>query len=300
MSKTRGESGGKKRAAAVIIGAVLLVLLTIFLFQLADAPVLQPAGEIAEKQRNLLVFASILSLVVIVPVFILAFTIAWKYREGNTKATYKPNWAHSKRLEVIWWGIPILIIIVLAIVTWRSSHDLDPYRALEADNEPLQVQVVALQWRWLFIYPEQDIATINYVQFPENTPVEFTITADSPMNSFWIPKLGGQIYAMPGMSTKLHLIANQTGLYDGSSANLSGEGFAGMRFTAESTSRADFGAWVRSIHETGEHLDFATYELLAKPTTDTSVTYFSSRDEALYDTVIHKYMKQTETMGAGH
>ncbi len=300
MSKTRGEGGGKKRAAAVIIGAVLLVLLTIFLFQLADAPVLQPAGEIAEKQRNLLVFASILSLVVIVPVFILAFTIAWKYREGNTKATYKPNWAHSKRLEVIWWGIPILIIIVLAIVTWRSSHDLDPYRALEADNEPLQVQVVALQWRWLFIYPEQDIATINYVQFPENTPVEFTITADSPMNSFWIPKLGGQIYAMPGMSTKLHLIANQTGLYDGSSANLSGEGFAGMRFTAESTSRADFDAWVRSIHETGEHLDFATYELLAKPTTDTSVTYFSSRDEALYDTVIHKYMKQTEAVGAGH
>ncbi len=289
-----------RRTIIIAVVAAASIALLIFLLRSAELVVLEPAGEIAEKQRNLLIFASLLSLVVIIPVFALTFFIVWRYRESNHKATYRPNWSHSKSLEVLWWGIPIIIICVLAVVTWRSSHDLDPYKPLEATNKPLQIQVVALQWRWLFIYPEQNIASLNYVQFPERTPVEFTITADAPMNSFWIPQLGGQVYAMAGMKTKLHLIADEPGTYDGSSANLSGEGFASMRFTAESSSQAAFDAWVRSVRASGSHLDVQAYDQLAAPNDSNTIIYFSSREATLYDTVVGKYMTQKAQTGAGH
>lgn len=278
----------------LIIGGTLLALgaagLFAYLLQGHSVDVLSPQGIIAEKQRDLLVFASVLSLIVIIPVFILTFFIVWKYRAGNTKATYTPDWDHSNKLETLWWGIPCAIILVLAVITWQSSHALDPFKPISSDYKPITIQVIALQWKWLFIYPEQNIATVNYVRFPESTPVSFQITADAPMNSFWIPQLGGQVYAMSGMSTQLHLMANNPGVYNGSSANLSGEGFADMRFKAESTTQDDFYAWVQSAKQSRRTLTSGSYRLLASPSTEQSTTTYASAEPNLYTNVIMKYM----------
>jgi cytochrome o ubiquinol oxidase subunit II len=273
--------------AALVVAAVVCVVR--FLAG-SDIAILQPAGIIAEKQRNLLLFASLLSLVVILPVFALTFFIAVRYREGNTKARYSPDWDHHLALETLWWGIPIAIILVLSVVTWRSSHDLDPTRALASSQKPLTIQVVALQWKWLFIYPEQHIATVNYVQFPANRPITFNITADAPMNSFWIPRLGGQIYAMAGMSTQLHLMANSTGTYNGSSANLSGSGFADMKFIVKSTSTSDFDSWTKHTISSKDVLDYESYASLARPSVASAPFSYHVPDSTLYDRVVMQYM----------
>ncbi len=258
-----------------------------------DVAVLNPKGTIAEQQRNLIVATVLMSLAVIIPVFAMTFGIAWKYRAGNTKAKYTPDWDHNRLAEFIWWAVPFAAIMVLAVITWITSHDLDPYKPLQSNVKPIKIQVVALQWKWLFIYPEQNIATVNFVQFPEDTPVNFEITSDAPMNSFWIPQLGGQVYAMAGMSTQLHLMADDPGSFRGSSANLSGAGFAGMNFTAKASSAAEFDEWVKTVKKTSSHLSLANYDELAEPSKDQPVTYYASSDAALYDTVIMRYMTPT-------
>jgi cytochrome o ubiquinol oxidase subunit II len=276
---------------------VLLILLLVALAGLSAAlmwgtnvAVLNPKGSVAQEQFDLIVFTSLLSLIVIIPVFTLTFYIAWKYREGNTKAKYRPDWDRNRLLESIWWLIPMALITVLAVIAWKTSHSLDPFKPIESDKKPLTVQVVALQWKWLFIYPEQDIATVNYVRFPVDTPINFEITSDAPMNSFWIPQLGGQIYAMSGMKTKLHLMADAAGEYAGSSANISGSGFAGMKFTAIASPQASFNRWVKTVKASPDRLDSRAYEELAEPSQDNPVAYYSSKDDSLYDTVIMKYM----------
>jgi cytochrome o ubiquinol oxidase subunit 2 len=174
---------------------------------------------------------------------------------------------------------------------WNSSHDLDPYKPLDSAVKPVTIQVVALRWKWLFIYPEQGVASVNYVQFPEDTPVNFVITSDAPMNSFWIPQLGGQVYAMPGMSTKLHLIADHTGDYAGSSANLSGAGFASMKFRARSTSSSDFDEWVRTIKQSDSLLTADNYANdLAMPSQNNPVEYYMLGDDNLYESALGKSM----------
>lgn len=229
-------------------------------------------------------------LLVVIPVFILTAVIAWKFRASNSTAKYTPDWDHHTVAEVTWWAIPAAIILVLAIMTWNSSHTLEPSRPLTSVNPPLTIQVVALQWKWLFIYPEQNIATVGYVQFPKNTPVNFQITADAPMNSFWIPQLGGQIYAMAGMKTSLHLMADEIGKYNGSSANLSGVGFAGMKFTAEATTQDDFDTWVQSVGQSPNTLNLAEYQQLAKPSTNNQPAYYTLGQIGLYDEIVMKYM----------
>lgn len=252
--------------------------------------ILSPAGTVAAQQRSLIAFAAMLGLLVIIPVFILLFFILWRFRDGNVKAKYRPNWDGDRRLETIWWGIPCAIILVLAVVTWRSSHSLDPSRPLVSDRKPMTIQVVALNWKWLFIYPEQNIATVNYVQFPEDTPINFEITSDGPMNSFWIPQLGGQIYAMAGMQTKLQLMADNPGRYAGSSANISGTGFAGMKFTAVSSTNADFSKWVESVWDSPNNLTMDEFNKLSQPSQNNPVALYGARDPNVYDTVINKYM----------
>ena len=232
----------------------------------------------------------LLGLMVLIPVFIMTFVIAYKYREGNKQAKYSPELVGNLGAELIWWAIPIAIISVLSAIAWNSSHALDPHKPLGIAGDPLTIQVVALDWKWLFIYPGQGIASVNYFQFPVNTPVTFSITSDAPMNSFWIPQLGGQIYAMPGMSTSLHLIANKVGDYDGSSANISGAGFAGMRFTAAASSSAQFADWVQTAKNDPHQLDMNTYSQLAKPSQNNPVALYSSVDNSLYDRVLVKYM----------
>lgn len=253
--------------------------------------VLNPQGEIATKERGLFIFTVLLSLIVVVPVFTLLIVFTLKYRDTNKKkSAYRPNWEGSRILEVIWWGIPCAIILVLGFVTWQSSHQLDPYKHLDSKVKALNVQVVALQWKWLFIYPDQHVASINLLQIPEKTPINFTITSDAPMNSFWIPSLGGQIYAMSGMSTKLSLMADKTGDYNGSSANISGTGFADMKFIARSSSQSDFNTWVKNAQHTGLKLDLTSYSQLAKPATVAKPIFYALSDTGLYDEIVMKYM----------
>jgi cytochrome o ubiquinol oxidase subunit 2 len=271
-------------AVAVVVAGIMMLLKGV------NIDVLNPQGEIARKEHQLIVFTLLLSLVVVVPVFVMLIVFSLRYRESNKRAAYRPNWEGNRLLEGIWWGIPCVIIVILGIVTWQSSHELDPYKDLESSVAPVNVQVVALQWKWLFIYPDQRIATVNELIIPEKTPINFTITSDAPMNSFWIPSLGSQVYAMSGMSTELRLIADKTGEYRGSSANISGTGFADMNFMTKSRTKADFDAWVQQTKGLDAGLDEATYKTLAEPDVKEQPLYYSLKDVDLYDKIIMKYM----------
>lgn len=278
-------------AGALVAGLVLLIHGDVF-------AVLDPKGVIAAQQRDLIIVVTLLMMLVVIPVFGMTFFIAWKYRAGNTKARYQPDWDHNRWAEITWWGFPLLIITILSVIIWRSSHELDPSQAIASPVRPLTVEVVALQWKWLFIYPEQGVASVNYLQFPERRPIDFKITADAPMNSFWIPQLGGQIYAMPGMETQLHLMADHGGRYEGSSANLSGKGFADMRFIAESVKDDGFSKWVASAKAAGvPTLDNREYTALALPATTVKTSMYSAVDDGLYDRIIMKYMHSTDESG---
>ena len=250
---------------------------------------LDPKGQVGLDERNLIITATLLMLLVVVPVIIMTFAFAWKYRASNTKATYAPKWSHSTKIEIAVWLVPILIIIALGYVTYKSTHALDPYRPLESEAKPINIEVVALDWKWLFIYPDLGIATVNKIVFPEHTPVNFKITSDTVMNSFFIPGLGGQIYAMAGMQTKLHLIANQKAEMEGISANYSGAGFTGMKFKAISTSQEDFDAWVAEVKAAPKQLDQAEYEALAKPSQNNPVALYSAYTPDLFQKVVDKY-----------
>jgi cytochrome o ubiquinol oxidase subunit 2 len=282
----------RKKYRIAIITILLIAVFVIAARYLGshNVALLNPKGLIALKERGLMITITLLMLIVVVPVFVMTFVIAWKYRESNTNATYTPEWDHNSVAEFTWWAIPCALILVIGLITWQSSHDLDPYKPLASSASPVTIQVVALQWKWLFIYPEQNIATVNYVEFPQNTPINFEITSDAPMNSFWIPQLGGQIYAMAGMRTNLHLMASGMGSYNGSSANLSGAGFAGMRFVAKSVSSSEFKDWVTDIASTGRRLDANQYAQLSKPSENDPVTYYSSEENGLYDWIISKYL----------
>jgi len=284
----------KKRKIAfyllLILGVLLVVGLVLLLcMQSGQIAMLNPKGMIAAKQRGLLIMASWLMLIVVIPVFIMTVVFARKYRASNRESKYRPDWDQSLSAEIVWFGVPFVIIAVLSVLVWRSSHHLDPFRPIDTGVQPLTIQVVALQWKWLFIYPEQGIATVNFVQFPEKTPINFHITSDAPMNSFWIPQLGGQIYAMAGMDTQLHLIADEEGEFRGSSSNLSGKGFAGMRFKAIAVSDAAFEAWVDEVRGEGEMLDLETYQELAEPSEDNPPAVYRLGKNDLYDWIVMKY-----------
>ncbi|KAA1337032.1 ubiquinol oxidase subunit II, partial [Escherichia coli] len=201
-----------------IIGLSSLLTATLMLGG-CDMVLMNPKGAIGVEQKTLILTAFGLMLIVVIPAIVMAIIFALRYREANKSATYRPNWAHSNKIELVVWTVPILIIITLATITWKTTHELDPYKPLDSDVKPVTIEVISLDWKWLFIYPEQGIATVNEIVFPKDVPINFKITSDSVMNSFFIPQLGGQIYAMAGMQTKLHLIANSAGKYDGFSAS---------------------------------------------------------------------------------
>src|ERR1700722_938475 len=252
--------------------------------------VLDPRGIIGEKERDLIITACLLMLIVVIPVFALTLAFAWIYRENNPKAQHLPDWEHNYIAEYCWWGVPVFIIAILAVITWKSSHELNPFKPIASEKKTITIQAVALQWKWLFIYPEEGIAAINFVQFPEKTPVHFEITSDAPMNSFWIPQLGGQIYAMPAMRSSLYLIANEQGDFRGCSANISGAGFAGMKFIAKSSSEEEFAKWVESVKQSAKILNLDEYQLLLTPTEYAPVSYYAPVQQGLFDQIIMKYM----------
>jgi cytochrome o ubiquinol oxidase subunit 2 len=251
--------------------------------------VLDPKGEVGRHQLDLIVISTLLCLVIIVPVLVLTFVIAWKYRNRkDSKALYQPEWEHSTKLEIIWWSIPILIIVILGAITVSYTYKLEPSKPLQHEAKPITIQVTSLDWKWFFIYPEQGIATVNYIQFPEDVPVKFELTSDAPMNSFWIPQLGGQIYTMSGMAMNLHLIADEPGTYYGTAANFSGKDFAKMNFDAKATSQADFDKWVRNVKQMAPALTQEGYDKLAEPGTMKTQDY-SSVPEGLFEKIVTKY-----------
>jgi cytochrome o ubiquinol oxidase subunit 2 len=271
--------------------ALTLAVLALFAWRIHEAgiAVLQPRGTVAAQEKHLIVIAVLLSLVVVIPVYIMLFSFAWKYRESNKKARYQPELDGSRLYESIWWGVPLALILVLGVITYRSSHSLDPFKPLASPVPPMTIQVVALDWKWLFIYPKQNAASVNFVQFPVNTPVKFEITSDAPMNSFWIPQLGGQIYAMSGMATNLNLAASKAGDYQGVSANISGDGFSGMHFIARASTESGFNKWLETVHQNSASLTAGTYSRLAKPSENVPVSFFGSAQSGLFDSVIAKY-----------
>src|SRR3984893_134077 len=236
-------------------------VLTAFLLAGCNTVLLHPSGVVAAQQGHLIVASTVLMLLVVVPVIALTVIFAWRYRQSNSAATYTPDWDHSTQLELVIWAAPLLIIIALGALTWISSHTLDPYRPLRrldasrtapSTLKPLTIEVVALDWKWLFIYPEQGIAVVNEVAAPGDVPINFRITASSVMNSFYVPALAGQIYAMPGMQTQLNAVMNRPGEYDGFSANYSGAGFSGMHFEFRGVTADEFRKWVQSAKAGGQ------------------------------------------------
>ncbi len=227
--------------------------------------VLDPQGPVATSQLQILINATVIMLAVIVPVIVLTLTFAWWFRAGNKRAKYKPDWAYSGQIELVVWSIPTLIVLFLGGIAWIGSHDLDPRKPLVSANPAVTIQVVSLDWKWLFIYPEQEIASVNRLVMPVGTPVKFQITSATVMNSFFVPQLGSQIYAMSGMTTELNLQADRAGSYPGFSAQFSGEGFSGMRFNADAMPKAEFDAWVANAKQDGSQLDPKSYDELAKP-----------------------------------
>ena len=280
----------KYRVAIYLTLSVVALALLVWFLCGDTMAVLSPKGLIGMKQKHLILISTLLMLIVVIPVFILTIGIAWRYREGNKQAKYNPDWDYSLLAESIWWGLPLIIIIVLSVLVWKSSHELDPFRPIDSDKKPITIQVVAMNWKWLFIYPEQEIAMVNFFQVPEKTPIQFEITSDAPMNSFWIPELGGQIFAMSGMVTKLYLMADEIGEYRGVSANISGKGFAGMTFIAKASSEAEFEQWVESVKDSSPPLGAQEYKLLAEPSEYNPVATYRLTDGDLFNGIVMKYM----------
>jgi cytochrome o ubiquinol oxidase subunit 2 len=281
----------RRLAGLAVLVLVIAAMVVGILLVDSNIAVLNPKGVIATKQFNLIIFTTLLGLTVVIPVLILLFAFAFRYRDGRKKpAKYDPDMEGNRLLELVWWGIPILIILILSVVTWITTHDLDPYKKLSSDKQSINVKVIALQWKWLFLYEGQEVATVNELRIPEDTPINFDITSDAPMSAFWIPNLGSQTYAMNGMSSKLHLQADEVGEYPGYNTNINGEGYAKMRFKAIVTTRAEFDRWAREIAVSDNHLDWDMYEELAKPSQNNQVEYFMLHDPALYNKVMAKYM----------
>ncbi|MGJ4904130.1 ubiquinol oxidase subunit II [Bradyrhizobium sp. HKCCYLS2058] len=258
--------------------------------------VLAPSGDVAAQQRDLVIIATVLMLLIVIPVMAATAIVAWRYRQSNQAATYTPDWDHSTQLELLIWAAPLLIIICLGAVTWMGTHLLDPYRtlgrisaerAVTPQDKPLEVNVVALDWKWLFIYPEYGIASLNELAAPVNRPLDFRITSSSVMNSFYIPALAGQIYAMPGMQSRLHAVINKPGIYRGFSANYSGSGFSGMRFAFRGLSDADFAGWVDKAKASGQELNKQDYLALERPSANEPVRHYASVDSDLFRAILN-------------
>jgi cytochrome o ubiquinol oxidase subunit 2 len=263
--------------------------------------VLRPSGYVAQQQGQLVVLSTLLMLLIIVPVIVLTLVFAWRFRASNTAAPYAPDWGHSIQLELLIWAAPLLIIIALGALTWIGTHTLDPYRPLRRidstrpvpDNiEPLEIQVIALDWKWLFIYPDQDIAVVNELAAPVDMPVRFKLTSSSVMNSFFVPALAGQIYAMPGMETTLHAVINQRGEYEGFSANYSGAGFSDMRFKFFGLGSDDFDHWVRKAKAEGTELSRGIYMQLEAPSERNPVRRYRAVAPDLFDAIVNRCVDQ--------
>lgn len=282
----------KKLSNLLLIMITCLLMLSLTGCKEYDLGMLNPKGLITYQERKLFFDTLALMLIVVIPVIIMSFAFVYHYQVSHRIRDYKPNWSHSYFLEAIWWAIPCIIIVVLAILTWKKTHELDPYTRIAGfDKPPMLIQAIALPWKWLFIYPEQNIATVNYVQIPVGQQVEYWITADNvPMSAFFIPQLGSQIFAMAGMRTRLHLVADHAGIYDGMNTQYNGKGFSDMHFTVKAVMPEEMDAWVKQIKQASPNLTATTYETLLKPSVGDKPQYFSGVESQLFENTITTYM----------
>jgi cytochrome o ubiquinol oxidase subunit II len=286
-------SNFRKRIKFVIgVLAILIAALAVsFVLRSEHALITHPKGAIARGEWELIKTNYLLMLIVIVPTLLALLITVWKYRAKNKNAKYEPDATSKVFQEVILWIIPSAVVALLAVTTWKATYKLDPYRPIDSDTRPLEIQVVALDWKWLFIYPEQGIATLNFVQFPARVPIHFKLAADgSPMNSFWLPQMAGQIYAMTGMVTPLHIIADAPGVYTGRAAEINGEGYADMTFAAKSTTLNDFEEWVALVKESSLDLTEDIYNALLKPSQNHPVSLYATVEKDLFHKIVMKYM----------
>jgi cytochrome o ubiquinol oxidase subunit 2 len=283
--KHRGPS-----AWDILFALALLGLLIGFLLRGKNVALFNPKGIIAQQQHNLITSTLTVLLAVAIPSLFLLYFVAWKYRDTNPKVQQATHARHGKLLVTSIWLIPTVVMLYLVSVMWPATHRLAPQNSIAANTKPLVVQVISLRWKWLFIYPEQHIASLNFVQLPVNTPVTFEMTADeTPMSSFWIPNLGGQLYTMTSHVNRLNLMAETIGDYPGSSAEINGPGFAGMKFTARASSSQDFDQWVNALQQSPDVLNTSTYDSLLEPSEYNSSKFYASPDPNIYANVLRKY-----------
>jgi cytochrome o ubiquinol oxidase subunit 2 len=292
MPQHRKPNSVGQTLAYLAIGLAGFTALISVLLHGKNVALFNPKGWVAHEQYALFLFIVALLLVVAVPTIVFLYITAWKYRESNQHVTRSgADKGDSKSFVIFIWALPAFFMLILALVMWPVTHRLEPQKTIVNGAHPLTIQVVATRWKWVFIYPEQKIATVNYVQMPIETPVQFDLTADdAPMSSFWIPNLGGQLYAMTGMVNRLNLMAGTIGDYPGRSAEINGAGFAGMQFTARAASATEFNAWVNSVRAKGNTLSSKEYDKLAKPSENVPPTFYGNYENGLYDKVLMKYM----------
>jgi cytochrome o ubiquinol oxidase subunit 2 len=262
--------------------------------------VLDPKGPIAAAERQILFNSLGIMLAIVIPTILATLGAAFWFRASNTRARYLPDFEYSGRLEMLVWSIPIMTVLLVGGVAWVGSHDLDPPKPIASAVKPIRVQVISIDWKWLFVYPEQGIAAVNQLTIPIGTPVSFELTSSSVMNSFWVPQLGGQIYTMAGMTTRLHLQADHPGTYRGASANYSGEGFADMRFNVDAVPAEKFAQWVDAARSAGPVLDAPAYADLAKPSKAVAPFTYRSVAPSLFNGIVNAGMLPSDSSSIPH
>lgn len=289
-------------AVDFVIAVIIFWQLFSHRLNIGEFLIFKPQGEIAHKELGLMVTAVMLMLVVVIPVFVLTAYFAWKYKAGKNPKSYSPNLQSNFRIGLGLWAIPTTVIFIIGILIWQSTHELDPYKDINSNVKPVIIEVVALNWKWLFIYPEEQIATVNYFYIPEKTPVKFKLTSDGPMSTFWIPQLGGQVYAMSGMQTELNLIANNVGEFFGSSTEINGKGFSGMKFKTKSVTKESYAQWVQTVKSLGGELNQKEYDYLVLPSENNPESSYAFIEKKLYNSIVMKYMPPTdsEVMNMNH
>jgi cytochrome o ubiquinol oxidase subunit 2 len=277
--------------------SVLVALPALCLSGCSGSPLLDPRGPIGKSELHIIGVAFALMLIVVIPVTVMAIWFPHRYRASRPQDDYAPKWSRSARIDAIVWLVPALIVLVLGILTWRQTHRLDPFRPIAGDARPIPIQVVSLDWKWLFIYPQQGIATVNRLVIPAHVPISFRLTSDSVMTSFFIPRLGSQIYAMAGRRTRLHLLADTPGVYRGQNQQFSGRGYADMHFRVRVTTGKQFAAWVRQTRKRAPHqLDVARFAALSEPGVRVTETAFAPVSPGLFDAVVDRFRQPA----AGH
>jgi cytochrome o ubiquinol oxidase subunit 2 len=279
-----------KRKSWLILIALASSGAAAFLGGCSQMLLLDPKGPIGEAERFVIIAAFVLMLIVVLPVFVMVFWFTRRYRASNQKAAYRPKWSYSAKIDLAMWLVPLAIVTALGILSWNNTFSLDPFKPIESGVKPINIEVVSLDWKWLFIYPDYDIAMVNQLVFPAKVPLSFRLTSATVLTSFFIPQLGSQIYAMAGRQSRLHLMADEPGTYAGHNQQFSGRGYADMHFKAIATSREQFEAWVQKVRQSPDKLDAARYEELAKPSAGYPVTYFSAVKAALFDEIVRKFL----------